>query len=190
MPEGFNLKNDGAEQGVPFQQKYEYKICRGAWHEGCGKLFTTDSFISECPECGTNLSHISLSSPPAKLAARIILEKCVKCSCSQYAQKCLGNPKKPEVCRQCVCLKCCMEQSALANEVMKGERTLAGLMMDCVRKRETEEAKAEEAERKAQAERGAVFVETEKKPPSAFKTVGQVIEQISETVGDGEIPLF
>jgi hypothetical protein len=177
MTKDYKSKKDGADQDAPVQKKHEYKICRGAWHEGCGKLFTTDSFISECPDCGTTLSHIRLSSPPGKLAARIILERCVKCAYSLYAQKCLGKkPPNPEYCAPCKCRACCREQSAIADSVIKGERTLMDLTRDCIRKRQEEEAKAAEAERKAQAEKGAVFAEAEKKPGPAFKTAGQILE--------------
>jgi hypothetical protein len=198
MGYGFNAKRDGTEQAAPVQ-KQEYKICRGMWnarkhkHDGCGKLFTTDSFASECPECGTTLSHIRLSSPPEKGAARIILERCEKCAYNLYAQKCLGDkPTKPEYCVPCKCRECCREQSGLANAVIKGEYTLREWTRDIIRKREEKKAKAEEAERKAQAERGAVFVETGntevKKKPMA-----KLMEQaaaVNLTAGGDETPLF
>jgi hypothetical protein len=136
MPEGFRSKKDGAEQAAPVQKKYDYKICRGAWREGCGKLFIADSYVSVCPDCGTTLSLIRLSSQPEKPVARIILEKCEKCAYSLYAQKCLGDPKKPEICRQCGCLKCCMEWSGLANAIMKGEYSINDWLRERNRKRE------------------------------------------------------
>jgi hypothetical protein len=50
------------------------------------------------------------------------------------------------------------------------------LTREVIRKRIEDREKAEEAERKAQAESGAVFVETEKKPRPGFKTVGRILE--------------
>jgi hypothetical protein len=183
MAREYKSKKDGAEQSAPVQKKYEYKICRGAWNgktrerDGCGKLFTMDSVIEYCPECGIRLSHIRYGSPATERVSRIHTEKCEKCANSVNALPCFcRKPPKPEYCVPCKCRECCRKQSALADEAVKSGHPLLYLMREYYRKRKEEREKADEAERKAQAEKGVFFAETEKKPGPAFKTVGQILE--------------
>jgi hypothetical protein len=133
----------GTEQSAPARKKYAYKICRGAWNErehrydGCGKLFTTDSFINECPDCGTTLCRVRLDGPPEKPVARIVFEKCAKCAHSLRARKCLGGkPAKAEHCLSCKCRECCRKQNELADAMIKGEYPLSEWARDCARERE------------------------------------------------------
>jgi hypothetical protein len=179
-------KNYGLEpeRNAPVQKKYEYKICRGAWNgkthkrDGCGRLFTADSAIEHCPECGLRLSRIRYGSPSAAPVSRIHMEKCEKCDGSIHALPCFcGTPPKTEWCLPCKCRECCREASALAGKAVKSGRPLLYLMRELDRKRREEREKAEEAERKAQAEKGVFFAETEKKLPSGFKTAGRFLEK-------------
>jgi hypothetical protein len=185
MAREYKSKKDGAEQAAPIQKQYEYKICRGGWngkthkHDGCGKLFTMDSVIEYCPECGLRLAHIRYGSPATERVSRIHMEKCEKCEDSKYALPCFcGKPPKSEYCLSCKCRECCREQSAIADSVIKGERTLMDLTRDCIRKRKEEE----EARAKKRAEQSAKLVASKK----SMKSIGQVLDEMVGLTADGD----
>jgi hypothetical protein len=187
------LKKNDTDNPVAVTQRYEYKICPDTrnWSEGgrgCGKLFTMDSCVSYCPDCGLPLSIIRLSERPKARVARVTFEKCGRCADNVYAQGCVGGkPPKPEYCYPCRCRACCVEVRETYRRFERGEVTLPGLMRDAIRKRR------EEAAKEAGGASGAV-TEAGKKPAPGFKTIGQVYEGLPAsgfvglTAGGDEIP--
>jgi hypothetical protein len=199
MAKTYGLK---PEQAAPVRKKYGYKICRRAWnrktqeYDGCGKLFTADSYVSECPECGTTLSRISLDSPPEKGAARVILEKCAKCVYNLFAQKCLGSWGTAAACGTCRCRECCREQAANVNAVLKGERSLADLARENIRKRAAEEAAKERERREKNGVPAAVPIKAGAKKKPMAGLVVQAVATVAETAdakrtdGGNEPPIW
>jgi hypothetical protein len=115
------------------------------------------------------------------------MEKCEKCANSVNALPCFcGKPPKPEYCLPCKCRECCREQSAIADSVIKGERTLMDLMRDCIRKRQEEGAAREKkrAEQSAEPVTGKAAAPAMKSPD--MKPIGQVLGQMAGLTADGE----
>jgi hypothetical protein len=137
---------------------------------GCGKYFTADSAITECPDCGNALSVVRRGDPVTDRVSRVRLEKCGKCANSVYALPCAagGTPEKPEHCVPCGCRKCCAEIAAFYKRFLDGEVTLSRLVADNIRERREREAKKRGAEA------------AEEKPGPMAAVLGKVF--------DGEIP--
>jgi hypothetical protein len=128
-------------------REYRYLKCVKSWHPfeskrtGCGKLFTADSVISVCPECGNPLSVARLGEPARERVSRVLLEKCAKCANSAYALPCAcgGKPAMPGQCVPCGCRKCCEEARAVYGRFQEGLVTLRELFAENIRKREAKE---------------------------------------------------
>jgi hypothetical protein len=141
------LGDKDKEKGTPVPvQKYVYKICPKRWnpkegrHDGCGKYFTEDSFISECPDCGKPLSLVRLDKPTYERSRRVIFEQCVKCADNEYALDCIGGDRhKPENCRLCRCVDCCAEKSEQINRVLKDKIPFMDLVKEAIRERRERE---------------------------------------------------
>jgi hypothetical protein len=136
-------KEKGA--GAPVK-KYVYKVCPKRWnpkesrHDGCGKHFTADSFLSECPDCGKPLSLARLDDVLYERCPRVIFDRCVECLNNVYAPDCVGGSrKKPEECRFCRCGECCAEKSEQINRVLRGETPFMDLVKEAARERRERE---------------------------------------------------
>jgi hypothetical protein len=116
-------------------REYQYLKCVKSWspferkQSGCGKLFTADSAISVCPDCGKALSVVRLGEPASDRVPRVVLEKCAKCASNIYAPPCVcGHPARPEYCGPCPCAKCCREAGEVYRDFLNGKTTLSALM--------------------------------------------------------------
>jgi hypothetical protein len=183
-------KNYGGEpqRDALVRKKYGYLVCRGTWnarehrHSGCGKLFTADSLVSVCPDCGTALSHVTLSRPPERAAARVLLEKCAKCAYSLYAPACLGGYGTAAKCGTCRCRECCREETAKADAVLKGGRSLMDLVRENIRKREAEEAEKDRVWREKNGVPAAALIETAAKKKPMAGLVAQAVTATATAV--------
>jgi hypothetical protein len=136
--------------------EYRYLKCVERWNPferkrtGCGKYFTADSVLSECPECGNALSFVRRGEPVRERIPRVVMEKCAKCANNVGAMPCSGGgrPANPEYCVPCKCRACCAESAALYKRFLDGEVTLSRLVADNIREREAKERGAEAAEEK------------------------------------------
>jgi hypothetical protein len=133
-------------------REYVYKICPKRWnpkegrHDGCGKHFTADSFLSVCPDCGKPLSLVRLDRIPDEHCQRVIYEKCVKCAENIYALDCIGGGRKdPEKCPLCRCGECCAEKSEQINRVLRGGTPFMDLVKEAVCERREREGEGGEA---------------------------------------------
>jgi hypothetical protein len=149
-------------QWVPFEHK----------RMGCGKYYTADSVLSECPDCGRPLSVVRLDEPVYDPVPRIHKERCVKCMGNIYAEACYPNiDSESKKCKGCPCRQCCAEASALYDRWANGEVTLGELVREAIRERMEAKAKAGGATIGAE-----VAKKSEPQPGDKFKSIGAIFE--------------